>query len=275
MIRTLLVSLLVLAVSVPAFADCSPADKKALEDLDRAWGAASAAGDRAALERLYADDFMDLTPGNAADKARTIASTMETAAENAGNPDQPAPSYDHYIIHCTPNTAVITHRNVVTTVADGKKKTTYGRSIHVAEKRNGRWQVITTTGHAVSGAAELLYKEAEWSEADVRGDVAWFERNLADDYIGISSRDGKMSTKAQEIAELRTRRERLNTAWTSDLDVQMHGDVGIVTGIYHVSGRDESGKPFDRKIRFIDTYSKRNGDWQVVSSQGTRIADEK
>jgi ketosteroid isomerase-like protein len=52
--------LVMTAVAGAALAQCSDADKKALEAFDHAWGAASVAGDRAALMNIYADEFMGM-----------------------------------------------------------------------------------------------------------------------------------------------------------------------------------------------------------------------
>jgi ketosteroid isomerase-like protein len=49
------------------------------------------------------------------------------------------------------------------------------------------------------------------------------------------------------------------------------GNVAIVTGVNRVRGRDEQGKPFDRRVRFTDTFIRRDGRWQVWASQGTVI----
>src|SRR5919198_3600270 len=49
----------------------------------------------------------------------------------------------------------------------------------------------------------LLRMEHEWNEALRAHDVAWFERNLADDVTDVSSGDGALHTKAEDIAALK------------------------------------------------------------------------
>lgn len=271
MYRMLMVSILALVLTVSALAECPAAEKRALEQFDRAWAEAGRTGDRAALEQVFAADYMNLTPGAMQNKTQAIDTTVADAERARQNPNPPQSSYDHYIINCTPNTATITHRSATTTMVDGKETTNYARSVHVLEKRGGRWQVVSNAGHPLSDAAMIMYKELEWTDADLRSDVAWFEKNLASDYTGISSRDGKLMRRAEEIQDIRNRKDRIETAETTDLNVRMEGDVGIATGVYHVTGRDEAGKPFDRRIRFVDTYVKRDGKWQPLVSQGTRI----
>lgn len=51
----------------------------------------------------------------------------------------------------------------------------------------------------------------------------------------------------------------------------MEGDAAVVTGVNHVRGKEADGKPFDRRIRFTDTYIKQDGRWQVWATQGTTM----
>ena len=45
----------------------------------------------------------------------------------------------------------------------------------------------------------------------------------------------------------------------------------VVTGVNLARGKDEQGKAFDQRIRFTDTFIKRDGRWQVWATQGTVI----
>src|SRR5688572_25377850 len=113
-------------VSGPAFAQCPEADQKKLEQLDRAWSEASDRGDRAQLQSFYADDFAGLSINGSMGKTQTIDTTVRDS-ERARASARPAPKvvHDYYMIGCTPASATITHRNIITTMVDGKEKTTY------------------------------------------------------------------------------------------------------------------------------------------------------
>jgi len=165
--------------------------------------------------------------------------------------------------------ATITHRNVITTMVDGKEKTTYSRSVHFLEKRSDRWQVVSNAGNPLGDSALLLYMEREWNDAELARDYAWHERNYSDDFSGISSRTGALSTKSEDIAS--SKKATVTSANLSDLDVRVEGDSAIVTGINHVMGTDDKGA-FDRKVRFTDTFVKRDGRWLVWATQGTAIS---
>ncbi len=96
-----------------AFGECGESDKKALEAFDRAWGEAGQKGDRAALMTIYADDYTGL-PGMQ-NKTQTLEGTMTAFERDRANPNMADKvSHDNYMITCTPVSAVITHRNIVT-----------------------------------------------------------------------------------------------------------------------------------------------------------------
>ena len=270
--RILPITLLILSASVYASGQCSEADKQKLIALDKAWSEVGRRGDRAALQNLYADDYMNPAPTGTLNKTQTIDAAVRDAERLRANPqaaDQIA--HDLYVITCTPNTATITHRNVVTAKVDGRERHFYTRSAHFLEKRGGEWKVVSDAGGTLSDEGQLLYLEMAWSDADKAGDVAWFERNFADDFYSISTMTGKLNTKAEEVAEFKNRKEVLESAVASDMDVRVEGNTGIVTGVYRLTGRDEKGQPMDRRIRYTDVYVKRDGRWLVLASQGTLI----
>ncbi len=55
------------------------------------------------------------------------------------------------------------------------------------------------------------------------------------------------------------------------MNIRVDGNVAVVTGVNHVKGRDEKNQPFDYRLRFTDTFIKRDRRWQVWATQGTRI----
>jgi ketosteroid isomerase-like protein len=270
--RVLAVSLLMIAAATIAFGQCSDADKQKLEAFDRAWGEAGVRGDRAALQTIYADNYVGLTSAGMLDKTQTLNDTMKQFELDKANPQNADKvTHDYYMITCSPNSATITHRNVVTANEGGKEHTFYTRSVHVLERKGDGWQVVSNAGHPLNDAGTLFYMEREWNDAAKRNDMAWMERNYADDASDISSRTGAMHTKAEEIADMRNNKSVLDSLELSDLNARVEGNVAIVTGINHVRGKDDKGVAFDRRTRFTDTFIKRDGRWLVWATQGTLI----
>ncbi len=270
--RVILAAVSIVFAAAPAFAQCSDADKKALEAFDHAWGDATNSGDRAAMTTFFADDYQAFAPAGMQGKAAAIDAAARAAEHNRANPaDAPRPAYGSYSISCTPNTATITHRTTVTARVDGKDQTFYNRSVHFLEKRNGHWQVVANAGSVLDDAGVLGYMEREWNDAALRHDPSWFERNYAFDVSDISSRTGGIMTKAQAVADAGTDKTVFQSLDLSDLNVRTEGNTAVVTGVNHEVGRDAQGKAFDRRVRFTDVYLKRDGRWQVWATQGTRI----
>ena len=267
--KTLLLAIVVLAVSVVSVAaECTESDRKALEAFDHAWGDATRGGDRAALMNIYADDYMGL-PGMQG-KAAAIDGAVAAAERNKANPNSDKTSYDHYLITCTPTSATITHRNTVWTAmgSGGKPETFYTRSVHVLEKRNGKWQVVSNAGHGIDDYDVIWYLEQDWNDAVLKQDKAWFEKNYADDFSSISGSSATLMNKAQDIADTVDPKTSFEAVDTTNMNIRIDGDKAIVTGVFHTKGKGADG-PFDRKVRYTDVWIKRDGRWVAWASQGT------
>jgi ketosteroid isomerase-like protein len=262
---------LLLLVSPLVCGQCSDADKQKLEAFDRAWGDAGQRGDQAFLQTVYADDYMNMTPTGSFNKTRAIENAVRTAARNKTNPNPDKIGHDYYIITCGPNTATITHRNVITSKVDGKDQTFYSRSVHFLEKRGNDWKVVSDAGSPLGDEGQLLYMEREWNDADKKHDMAWFERNYDLDAIDISSRTGAMHRKAEVLASMKDDKSAFDAMELSDMNVRIEGNTAVVTGINHVTGRDDKGVAFDRRVRFTDVFLKKDGRWQIIATQGTQV----
>src|SRR5688572_27765335 len=142
MTKIILICAAIFVIADVAGGQCSDAEKKTLEALDRAWSKAGLSGDKAALTNIYAEDYVGFPEMD--NKTAAINDTMSTFQRNKANPaGANKVTYDHYRISCTPVSATITHRNTVWTPngEGGKPETFYARSVHVLEKRGGKWQV--------------------------------------------------------------------------------------------------------------------------------------
>lgn len=116
----------------------------------------------------------------------------------------------------------------------------------------------------------LLQLERDWSQADVHKDAAALDRILAEDWIGIDF-EGTVLTKSQALEGLASDSGSLETTVLRDMKVRIYGNTAIITGTdiekseYH--GKDSSGK-----YLWTDVFVFRNGLWQAVSSQSTKLA---
>lgn len=270
--RIFVMLILTIAISPYAFAECSSTDKTALEAFDRAWGKAGETGDKTALMSIYTDDYVGM-PGMQ-NKTQTIDATMKTFETDKANPAGANKiTHDHYMISCTANSATITHRNVVWTPngVEGKPQTLHTRSVHILEKRGGKWQVVGNAGNSLDESATLWYLEQDWNDAVAKQDKAWFDANYAADFSSISGSSAKLMNKSEDIADTVNNKVKMELAETTGMNIRIDGNTAIVTGVFRTKGKDEKGTAFDRKVRYTDVWIKRDGRWQAWSSQGTLI----
>ncbi len=111
--------------------------------------------------------------------------------------------------------------------------------------------------------------EHVWGHAYLSKDPRALERILDDAFVNVDS-DGKLQTKADVLAEVRT-----STALqylTESMEVHLHGNTAIVTGIFWIKGVDH-GKPYAQRERFVDTWLFRNGQWVSIAGLVTRIGE--
>lgn len=273
--KTISILFLIAMMAISAAAECSDADKKTLAALDATWSTAGQNGDKAALMSIYADDFMGL-PGMQS-KVSAIDATMRTFERNKANPAGANKVVaDHYIISCTPVSATVTHRNTVWTPdgTGGKPETFYSRSVHILEKRNGNWQVVSNAGNDLDDYAILWYLEQDWNNAVWKKDRAWFDKNYAADFTSISSTTAKVMNRAEDIADIVDDKGTNEFVETTGMNIRIDGNYAVITGTFRVKGKDAKGAGFDRKIRYTDTWIRRDGRWQAWSSQGTPIPAE-
>ncbi len=262
-IRVLFEALLVVSIlSVYGAAQCSDANRKALEKLDRDWGDATG---RAALEKYYASDYEGVGLLSTSSREQALQ-----GADDPVDPNAPKNSYDTYVITCTPMTATVTHRVVTVSEKDGKKSTSYFRAIHFAEKRDGRWQFVSSTGHPMNDEGVIIYKEIDGYHAYMNRDTEWMERNTSASYIGVGMQ-GNVVSKSQSIENMKNDKNKYESVKLSNVRVQVNGDVGVITGVYDISGKDPAGNPISMKMRFSRTLKRDNGDWIAVASTGIRI----
>jgi ketosteroid isomerase-like protein len=128
---------------------------------------------------------------------------------------------------------------------------------------------------------EVRDLEAQLGRAVLEGDRAFFECVLAADFTH-TSHTGKFKTRAQWMAENKfaTDKQQPGSGKTSytvfevdDLAVRIYGDTAVVTGRSTPKGRNAKGEPIRGQYRFLRVWVRRDGHWQVVAFEGTRIAE--
>lgn len=124
-----------------------------------------------------------------------------------------------------------------------------------------KWTAISVAA-AEDAKAEVLKAEDARNAAMPKGDVAALEQIYADDLVYINGR-GELLTKAKHLAEMKARTLGFRSFAHNDVQVTVHGDTGIVTGI-STSAVEYQGKVSTNPRRFVNVYVKDKGRWLCV-----------
>ena len=132
---------------------------------------------------------------------------------------------------------------------------------------------LVVTGIGIQGQAaaekELMKLENDWSTAWMKKDSAALQNLYATEYIATDW-EGLTFNRAQDIANAMAPDSRTQSFVLSDLKVHVYGDTAVVTGLNTMKatfkGADVSGA-----YRFTDVFVKRDGRWQAVATQGTKV----
>ena len=138
----------------------------------------------------------------------------------------------------------------------------FGSASAPAQTRNNRART------AAAPAQILVELEKQWCEAYKNRDSAALDNILADDFI-FTDEDGRTYDKARYI-EAVTQIIKVESYSLNDLTTRASASSGVVAGRWSgkltIDGKDGSGS-----FRFTDTFVKRQGRWQALASQDTRM----
>jgi hypothetical protein len=104
----------------------------------------------------------------------------------------------------------------------------------------------------------LIQMEREWSQAR---DSKTIDRILADDWVSVDFH-GKTVTKVQAMAELKSAVLPAQSIELRQIKVRVFGNAAVV------NGTDKTGR-----YTWMDVFVRREGRWQAVASQSTKIGE--
>jgi ketosteroid isomerase-like protein len=100
-------------------------------------------------------------------------------------------------------------------------------------------------------------------------DIATLEALIADDLVYAHS-TARLDTKRSLIDNMVEGRTVYTSVEPSDVKAQDLGDAVVLTGIAQIKVLS-NGTPNAFGVRFTDVYARRNGSWQMVTWQSTRL----
>ena len=125
-----------------------------------------------------------------------------------------------------------------------------------------------STPHAMLPPA-LAQAVAEFDRAQMRGDGAALGRLLADDYVLFNSR-ALVEDKAAFIRDYTAPGTSMKPFTVEDEVVRHWPGGAVLGGVVTLEGTSE-GKPYKVRLRFADIWAERNGRWQVIFTEATRV----
>jgi ketosteroid isomerase-like protein len=129
-------------------------------------------------------------------------------------------------------------------------------------------------GAGASAEAELKKIEQDWLDAYIKSNAEYIKGVEAEDYSVVEP-DGTVTSKADDIKSVTDKKFVLKTATMSDFKCRMLGDnAAVVTAMLKLTGTD-SGEDISGDFRAIDVFEKKDGKWQSVASQMTKVSLDK
>ena len=117
---------------------------------------------------------------------------------------------------------------------------------------------------------ELLTFEQEFTQAVAANDASAIGRFVADDWVIVDA-DGSVIDGSRFISVIESGALIHESMESVDVEVRIHGDTAVVTGITTSNGQF-MGLSFTTRERATDVLARLNGRWLCVFSQLTRVA---
>jgi ketosteroid isomerase-like protein len=115
----------------------------------------------------------------------------------------------------------------------------------------------------------LIQLEHDWDAAFHRHDAAFIDRILADEFI-VTYDNGVRADRTVELMLAKTANENIESSMLDEFIVKEFGNTAVVWFTLHLVG-PINGERVQNDYRFSDVFVLRDGRWQCVSSQSTRI----
>ena len=139
--------------------------------------------------------------------------------------------------------------------------------------------LVVTCASATAGAQNgplesdqdvLIALERGWNEAFYRRDVDVIRNLLADEFVATYD-DGSRGDKAHELKQVVEFNQSIESAVQDEFSIKVYRDAAVVWFVLRVVGIKQ-GQKAELALRYTDVWIIRDGRWQCVSSQSTRVS---
>ena len=132
---------------------------------------------------------------------------------------------------------------------------------------------VTATGGQsapVRSDQQILIKlERDWDDAFHRKDVAFIDRVLAEEFVSTYG-DGSRGDRAKELKLAAEFNQQVDSSTLDEFVVKVYGDSAVVWFTQRMVGPSK-GQRLELTYRYIDVFVMRDGRWQCVASQSTKV----
>lgn len=164
---------------------------------------------------------------------------------------------------------------------NGKTVENNGKWVTIYKKINRQWKVAVDAGTDDKSIQELLAPtstveeftaiENGWNNAIFKKDEKALDLLYAKEYTYIDP-TGRVFNKQQDIAEIISANYKpVAESVLSDISVDTYGNIAVVKGL-NTTKATLNGKDISGTYRFVDVLIMRDGRWQCVSTQSSKLA---
>ena len=115
----------------------------------------------------------------------------------------------------------------------------------------------------------LIQLERDWDAAFLRNDVDFIENVLADEFVATYA-DGSRGDRARELTLAAEFDQQIDSSALDEFTVKIYGDTAVVWFTRHLVGPSQ-GRRLEVTYRYIDVFVLRDGRWQCIASQSTKV----
>lgn len=120
-----------------------------------------------------------------------------------------------------------------------------------------------------SAEKEIRQTEMRRFEMMVHKDIKGLREVLADDLTYTHS-NGLLDGKEQFLAALEAGKTLYQSIQSEEIKVRLLGEMAVLNGVAAVKVFT-NGQTNEFRIRYTDIYAKRDGRWQLIAWQSTRL----
>jgi len=120
--------------------------------------------------------------------------------------------------------------------------------------------------------SDPLAAERQFFSSLIDSDVESLDRILGDDFLLIDVMTGSEVKKPDLLAVLRSGQLKFEAIEPVESQVRLYGITAVITGRTQMSGRFGE-TPFTASSRYTHVFVKDQGQWRLVSAQGTQISN--